>query len=287
MTDLEHPPLLDADALAGLRIAVSASESPDLARLGLVETHFRLALGEIARSVLVGGGKLAYGGHLEPEGYTAFLSQELHRYSRRDRPMRVYLAWQEHRRFSLDDLDQQRQELGLFGDIVCLDPRGEPVDPREARGAAPEIVNDAELRGRSLTSMRQFMAKDTHARVLIGGRRSGFQGSLPGVLEEALISLKQGQPIYLVGGFGGVALDIIKALRVDDGTWIPIQEDTSRDERLLAGIAELEVIASGEGRRGLSNGLDDAENRQLAATHRPTEIAALISLGLGRRFSRK
>jgi hypothetical protein len=29
-------------------------------------------------------------------------------------------------------------------------------------------------------------------------------------------------------------------------------------------------------------GLDDDENRRLAATHRPSDIAALVSLGLGR-----
>ena len=35
---------------------------------------------------------------------------------------------------------------------------------------------------------------------------------------------------------------------------------------------------------GLENGLSDEENRELAASHRPSEIAALISLGLGKRF---
>jgi SLOG cluster2 len=81
--------LLKPDALGGIKISVSASHSPDLARVGLVETHFRLALAEIARSVLVSGGKLAYGGHLDPNGYTAMLIKELHRYSRRDRPLRI------------------------------------------------------------------------------------------------------------------------------------------------------------------------------------------------------
>jgi hypothetical protein len=33
---------------------------------------------------------------------------------------------------------------------------------------------------------------------------------------------------------------------------------------------------------GLNNGLADHENRRLAASHRPSDIAALVSLGLGR-----
>ena len=92
--------VLPSDALSGLRIGISVSESPDLNRLGLAELHFRLALAEIARSVVISGGSLAYGGHLSPEGYTAFLMQELQKYSRRDEPLLICLAWQEHRKLS-------------------------------------------------------------------------------------------------------------------------------------------------------------------------------------------
>src|SRR5437764_74799 len=57
MPDIDVPSstLLAPDALSGVQIALSASESPDLLRLGLLDTHFRLALAETARSVLVGG----------------------------------------------------------------------------------------------------------------------------------------------------------------------------------------------------------------------------------------
>ena len=40
--------LLPPDALAGIRLGISVSESSDLMRLGLLESHFRVALGEIA-----------------------------------------------------------------------------------------------------------------------------------------------------------------------------------------------------------------------------------------------
>lgn len=48
--------LLPPDALRGMRLGISVSESTDLGRLGLLEEHFRLALGEITRVVLVSGG---------------------------------------------------------------------------------------------------------------------------------------------------------------------------------------------------------------------------------------
>ncbi len=278
--------LLAPDALRGIRIAISASESPDLARLGLVETHFRLALGEIARSVLIGGGKLSYGGHLDPAGYTVFLVQELQRYSRRDRPLMVCLAWQEHRKSSRQELETHKHDLGLFGEIACLDPDGNVLDWNTEVSAGPEEVNDDDLRRRSLTSLRHFMAKESNGRVLIGGRRDGFQGNYPGLLEEAIISLEHGQPLYLAGGFGGVTKDIITALGIDDGTWLPTTTDAPPlDNRVLSGLRELSVYAQKASWKGPDNGLTEEENRRLAVTHRPTEIAALVSLGLGRRFS--
>ena len=278
--------LLPSNALAGVRLGISVSGSADLARLGLLEIHFRLSLGEIARCVLVSGGQLAYGGHLNPEGYTAFLIQELHRYSRRDRPLHIYLAWQEHRKLSLRDLKKERGSLGLYGDITYLDVDGNPTDPAEGRPEEPAPEADEDVWKRSLTSMRRYMAQDTHGRIFIGGRREGFQGDLPGLVEEAVIALEAKQPVYLAGGFGGVTMDIVQVLGVDDGAWFPERPDASApNERLLRGLGILADIRKQESWAGLENGLSDGENRKLAASHRPSEIAALISLGLARRFS--
>jgi hypothetical protein len=285
--DQADNPLLAADALAGLRIAVSASESPDLARLGLVEAHFRLALAEIARSVLVSGGRLSYGGNLDPDGYAALLVQELHRYSRRDKPLQICLAWQEHRKLSRNQFELRRRELGLFGEIVCLNPDGKVIEWQSGRRNEPEPVTDGGLIERSLTSLRQFMAGQTSGRVLIGGKREGFQGRLPGVLEEALISFMARQPLYLAGGFGGVTADIVKALEIDDTSWLPPKIDApAPDSRLSSGLAQLSKLAKSTERKELPNGLTRDENRRLAATHRPSEIAALVSLGLGRLYAK-
>ena len=277
--------LLATDALKGIRVAISASESADLSRLGLVETHFRLALAEIARSVLISGGKLAYGGHLNPDGYTALLSQELQRYSRRDRPLQICLAWQEHRKLSAEEFDRHKRDLGLFGEIICLDPEGHVVEWNSGRGKDPQPVHDDALCQQSLTALRNYMASTSNGRVLIGGRRHGFHGVLPGVLEEALISIEHGQPLYLAGGFGGVTADTVTALGVDDGTWLPAAPNgPPADQRLTDGLKQLSALAAAPDWKGLENGLTADENKQLAATPRPTEIAALVSLGLGRRF---
>jgi len=273
--------ILPSGALSDLRIGISVSETPDLYRLGLQETHFRLALAEIARSVLVSGGSLAYGGHLSPEGYTVFLLQELQKYSRRDQPLMVCLAWQEHRKLSLSELQTRRKDLGLFGRIVCLDLTGKETDAATGRGENPEAVEDASTRREGLTALRRYMTSQTNGRVLIGGKRHGFQGELPGLMEEALIAIEAAQPVYLAGGFGGVTADIVEALGVDNNAWLARRTDAPLDDpRWITGRDKLRAISLTW--KGLSNGLSDEENRRLAATHRPSDIAALVSMGLGR-----
>lgn len=275
--------ILPSDALKGVRVGLSASGSPDLARLGLLEPHFRLALGEITRSVLVLGGSLAYGGHLDPEGYTAFLASELNRYGRHDRPLEVCLAWSEHRRVPLSRLAECRREFGLHGRITCLSPDGVKIDPSEGRGDEPAVETDPAVIARSLTAMRRYMSGIVQGRVLIGGKRHGFQGDIPGLVEEALLALAAQQPLYLAGGFGGVVLDMIRTLVPDAAAWLPPHAETlAEDPRCTDALRTMAARAHHKGWAGLQNGLNDEENHRLAATHRPSEIAALVSLGLGR-----
>lgn len=279
--------ILPPDALEGACVAVSVSESPDLARLGLIESHLRLALGEITRSVLVLGGKLAYGGRLDSTGYTTFLASELRRYGRRDRPLVVCLSWSVHRRVPLSQLERWRRDLGLYGELVCLDPTGKPITPSDGRDEEPLVDLDETLVASSLTSLRVYMSEITQGRILIGGKRDGFQGVMPGLLEEALITIEAQQPLYLAGGFGGVTLDIIKTINPEHAKWIPASDDvTNLDHRYTAGLERLGSLAQNGCWDATLNGLSDEENRRLAATHRPSEITALVSLGLGRLTKR-
>nr|VFJ53004.1 MAG: hypothetical protein BECKFM1743A_GA0114220_101094 [Candidatus Kentron sp. FM]VFJ53301.1 MAG: hypothetical protein BECKFM1743C_GA0114222_101224 [Candidatus Kentron sp. FM]VFK09787.1 MAG: hypothetical protein BECKFM1743B_GA0114221_101154 [Candidatus Kentron sp. FM] len=281
--------LLPADALTGVRLGISVSESLDLARLGLTESHFRIAIGEIARCVLASNGQLTYGGHLDPEGYTAFLMGELERYHRGDRPFHICLAWPVHRRYSLDYLREQRESLKSKGDITYLDVEGIPTDdPAAGRTEEPVPKPDPATQKQGLTSLRRYMAKNTEGRIFIGGKRTGFTGDWPGLVEEAIFALETDQPIYLAGGYGGVTLDMVRALGIDDCNWFPgFSDEVAQDPRCSDGLERLARIREERGGKLPDNGLDDSENRQLAATHRPSEIAALISLGLGKLFAGK
>jgi hypothetical protein len=275
--------LLPRNALSGRRIGISVSESPDLARLGLLESHFQLALGEIGRAVLLADGSLAYGGHLEPTGYTVFLAQELERYGFQDSRLLVCLPYTVHRRLGLRDLLDREAALGLAVRVVYLGPDGEETSPDEGRGPEPAPLADLSLERRALTGMRTYMVRHIDARVLLGGQRGRPDGRVPGLIEEVVLTLRAAQPLYLAGGFGGVTADIADALGVG-GNWMARPADRAAPTTgYLAGMRELQDLRPAtKPWKVLRNGLTRAENARLAASHRPSDIAALVTLGLSR-----
>jgi hypothetical protein len=155
------------------------------------------------------------------------------------------------------------------------------IDPGAGRSETPIAERDQAVIRRGLTSLRRTMASQVRGRILLGGKKAGYQGDMPGVLEEAILALEQRQPLYLAGGFGGVTLDIIGALDVDDITWLPPAADVAPDSGLVAGLSALKTLAQ-NGNGAVDNGLRPDENERLARTYRPSEIATLIGLGLGR-----
>jgi SLOG cluster2 len=256
------------------RIGLSVSESADLARLGLVERHLRLALGEVARAVIRAGFVPVYGGHLGRDGYTAFLESEMERYGSTDRPLELLVGWSEHRSLSLSDLRRHRDDLGLRARITYLDEEGGPIDYDRDRQEDPVPVDDVP---RALTALRRRLIEETSARVLIGGKERDYKGEMAGVLEEALFAIEAEQPLYLAGGFGGATATIAAALTGMGDRWPPT-EDAIDPTPLREAMGD-------SGWALTANGLSAEENLQLAVTHRPGEVASLVAIGLKRTFN--
>ncbi len=272
--------LLPSNALTGKRLALSVSTSADLARLGLLEQHLRLALGEVARSVIVAGGWLAYGGHLEPEGYTSFVANELHRYARRDDPLKLFLSWTVHKKLSDEEIKRKRGELALYAEIILLDPDGNSLD-LASRALMSNPPTDDAFTAKCLTSLRRRIAEFTDAQFLIGGKREGTSGLYPGVVEEALFALEYGKPLYLAAGFGGATRDIAQALQLN-GTDCLMHDNTDLSDGLSEGLNNIRSFCAGSKSAIPENGLTAKEQQLLLTSYRPSEIATLIGLGLGR-----
>lgn len=257
------------------------SNSPDLARLGLTETHLHMALGEVAHATLIAKGRLSYGGHLRDDGYTAFLVHEYEKYGSRHRPLTGHIPWSVHRRLSVDDINRHRKAIGLYGTYVFLDQDGRPVDdPTADRDLSPMQVGKQETAD-SLTAARHHFTATCDVRLVLGGQRTGYQGHMPGVIEETILAIRAQQPVFVAGGFGGAAGDIARVLGFDPDNWLGLPDETARPH-----LRELAAALRDSAWSAEANGLTLEQNQQLAISYRASEIAALVVHGLTNLRSR-
>lgn len=260
---------------AGLTVGISVSESEDLERFGVTETHVRMALAEVARAVLIAAGRLVYAGHLQDDGYTAFLTNEIQRFGSRNRPFTGYIPFSVHREMTTEDIESRVADLSLLGRYVFLDAEGESINPTDARSNAPDPV-DEDTERRSLTAARQLIAGKIDGLAVLGGKRTNFRGRMPGVIEEAILAMRAGKPVFIAGGFGGAAGDMAVALGLDPENWLHLDAPSNPH------LAELETTVQETGWVAANNGLTDEENHRLAVTYRASEVAYLIVTGLSR-----
>lgn len=293
-------------SLAGRRIGLSTSTgSPDvladLARLGMTRHHHDLTLRAIARAVLVHGGTLAYGGNLDQTGCTPILMDEVERYAQQTpdsaanvdldgarAPLWLVLSWTTHRSCTLEKLREVDAALSLHGRLRCLDRDGQIIDMAKDRQGMAENALPTETclpdAAASLRAMRQHLDRETQARVLLGGKRTGYSGDAPGLLEEAILARKSPsgpRPLYLIGGLGGITAHM--AAEIDPGACGDLATPgVLLDARARQAMDEFLALLGPLGSRwsALNNGLSDDDNRRLATSNRPAEIAALICRGL-------
>jgi SLOG cluster2 len=181
----------------------------------------------------------------------------------------------------------------------------EELRPLEAQAIAAGRTSPTwrYLRARGLTHLRRRLVERCHARVALGGRLSGFDGRLPGIVEEVFLSCAAARPIYLAGLLGGAA-EILGGLLVngrpaDDLRTVlersevqPLAEIYARHanpsaEGLSDHDLDLPAVAAflaGDGSRAAiaGNGLIREDNLTLLTTDLEEQVIALVLLGLRR-----
>ena len=255
-------------------VGVSVSESPDLSALGLSDGHLRNAMAEIALHVLGSGRSLAYGGDLRQHGITELLAELTARYRnhpRHDGTIVVtdYLAWPVHIRLTSDELAVFSAEHEPAARLVFLALDGALLAPRQRMKMHVHEPDDAEWT-EGLTAMRTVMREDIRARIVLGGRVEGYRGVMPGIAEEACLSLEADHPVFLLGGFGGCTRDIAETVGLAE-RWAGSRDGWTGRERFRKYSPD-----------DLHNGLSRDENAALACTPHIQEAVALVSRGLRR-----
>lgn len=282
----DDPDLIPADALRGVTVGLSASDSADLSRLGLDEQHINLVVGEITRAILIAGGTIAYGGWLRPSGFTHQLMDEVRRFGVARHSLNLYVALPEHRELGREELDYVDRQLGTWGTLITLDVDGNPVDWRNLPQSDGPLADDDRVAAYS--GLRRHMAKCIDGRVLVGGKLRGYLGAIPGVIEEALLAVERSQPIYLAGGFGGAAAAVARRLHPGDLAWLPPGLPDGEDEPgAQEALRRLDSLVVESGWNVSNDGLTPERRAQLSASHRPGEVASLCVVGLAIKFSRQ
>ncbi len=251
------------------KIAVSISDSPDLAARGLGERHLCDVMVEIARYLIAEGARLVYGGDLRRHGYTELLFEVAARYhpTAEEGPSIVnVLPWPVHVEIAPDDLAERARSLGEYAQIIRLAADGSDL-VGNAEFPAPPPREDQWAP--ALTAMRRRVARDTRAAIVLGGAVQNYRGIMPGIAEETLMAVENRNPVYLLGGFGGCAGDICEEMRLAE------RGRARRDWGMRNRFRELHPEL-------LRNGLTAEENRRLARTVHTDEVVLLILRGLRR-----
>ncbi len=287
-------------AAANWRIGLSISDSADLPMRGFGPAHLRDAASEFARFLLAAGATLAYGGDLRQGGFTEVLFELLTAYraisGEAVDAIQSYLAWPIYL-----DLDAtQRARLKNTARFHPIEPPANlgisAAGITSAKQVPPTTAENRVAWARSLTAMRECMNAEIHARLLLGGQARGL-GKYPGLAEEALLALRAGKPVYLIGVFGGCAEAVIEALRGNKPAALTIDYQAAEDvpraaielynSQLPPGAEPIDykVLTAeleGFGIAGLNNGLDAAENERLLTTMNLPEMIALVLRGVSR-----
>lgn len=257
-------------------IAISISESPNLSVLGLSNEHLVDSMAEVARHLLAMGARLIYGGDLRPGGFTEVLFELISRY-RRDADLnderigvKNFLPWPVHVSWDADQLRQLSESLKGVAELVFLTVNGEVISLGDRMKLASRAATEDEWFN-GLTAMREIVTNLTDARVVFGGKTQGFKGRMPGIAEEALLTLRAGKPLFVLGGFGGCAGDIAHELG--------LARRSPGAETNWAGSNDFAAFSA----TSLNNGLDPRENSILASTVHIDQAVTLLLRGLLRK----
>lgn len=155
---------------------------------------------------------LIYGGDLREDGFTQFILDEaLIIQSRlKDKNIRVenHLAWPLF-------LDPKLKSFKVkYHGVLLTEEYDIPqnlVTNKEVF-LPPNCTENLYIWSQSLTHMRELSIKQSDIRVIAAGKSSDYKGKMPGVLEEFIISIKMQKPLYLLGGFGGIANKIVTSI---------------------------------------------------------------------------
>ncbi|MBT9473844.1 MAG: hypothetical protein V4514_01725 [Pseudomonadota bacterium] len=237
--------------LQGLKIAISASDAPDRARLGLPEHEVDRVVLTLCTTIVREGAEVLYAGNLAPDQYTFKIFRHLAgAYASRSAtpPFQHIVPEPIARRSGFDALHAAlRENVAVAQTRICIG--GHLVRVRASNAAL--LIGEANPGRRTVedeagweawlashpvidpytayTVARAAVTAEADARIAIGGKlgvtdnaADRYEGAIPGIFEEAIMTLEADKPLIALGAYGGAARDLAIALEVlDRGERVP------------------------------------------------------------------
>jgi len=208
-----QPKQIKKKFLNGKSIAISVSENEDLEKLGFTIQHLNDITVEIARYIIANDGKALYGGDLRQNGFTTLFSELSNQYKRMNDDTSGFVNYFVFPNTKQLTRDTRIHFLSKNIEINEIeDPKSLTID-YNAKYDPRTNIEHRYIYSECFKEMRIQMAKDCTARVLIGGKITNYLGYIPGVIEEALCTLRENKPLFLVGAFGGATEKLIKLIK--------------------------------------------------------------------------
>lgn len=274
------------------KIAISVAYNKDIYSLSINKVQFERFIIELSRRLLDVGAKMIHGGKMEKGGFTERFRSLANHYGQELKAEKDeyyftnYLAWPYYNEMSnAEYTEYQSSRMKLMkvkpSEFVNEDMRDTFIKPLDD--------NSRFLYATSMTAMRKQAESNSNARIIIGGKTSGFSGCMPGIMEEFLIALEYHHPVYLIGGFGGASKIITQIIeKVDGVTSATLREKTMATPNYSSlceyyaekGMPVDYTVLDGIKIEDLDNGLSVEQNLRLFHSLDIEEIESLVLLGL-------
>lgn len=294
--------------LAGLVVNLSVSQSDDTLKHGYPTWQVNRVTLQFVAALFGQGVSVIFGHDWREDG----VMEAVHGFAVQMQPplplpvedanprMRNLLPWPDVPHLTQDEQEQLSATLKV--ESVGLPEELRPFDA-EVVAAGSSDRRYAYLRARGLTYLRQRLTDVCHARVCLGGPRSGSQGRYPGLVEEAFLAVQQYKPLYVASLLGGASEQIVTAV---EGRPMPEEfcptspikrlyqhppvvetnPGTLKDRAIDRNAVWQEFTEAGRERIAQNNGLSIDENNELLHTPSVDRAIELVLTGLSRISNR-
>lgn len=227
--------------MEGLTVGISIGDAPDRARLGLPAREVDRAMLTICTALVREGADILYAGNLSPDQYTFKIFRHLagaYAGARERAPFLHLIPEPIARRVPFDALlaglcesgAVARTRISIGGELIPVRASGSSLLLGSMDGDRAQVADQAAweawLAGHTIidpiaayTVARRAMAAEADARVALGGKmgvlefgHDRYEGAMPGIAEESILTLEAVRPLVVLGAFGGAGRDVAIAL---------------------------------------------------------------------------